>query len=285
MLNWHLVLVYILMLLYMYIAPGQGQTIPWGQMLMSTESLYHFAHLLQVLKQSLWSLILNDFIHVYSTRGGTDNPLGTKFWCQQKFLITLLICCQFKKKSLWILIFNSFLLFFFHMYNSPRQGQTTHWGQKFYDNRKAFSLCPHVASFKMISSKSDFIHIFNDFIHVYSPGARVEKPLRVKLLMSTESPYHFDHLLQVSNKSLWILILYTFFNVFPHVFSPGADTDNPLWTKFWCQQKGPVTLLICCKFQKNIFEVWFYTYFCLFFISVHSPGAAADNPLGSEFLF
>ena len=26
---------------------------PWGQMLMSTESPYHFAHLLQVLKQSL----------------------------------------------------------------------------------------------------------------------------------------------------------------------------------------------------------------------------------------
>ena len=36
----------------MYIAPGQGQTTPWGQMLMSTESPYHFAHLLQVLKRS-----------------------------------------------------------------------------------------------------------------------------------------------------------------------------------------------------------------------------------------
>ena len=58
---------------------------------------------------------------------------------------------------------------FLHVY-SPRQGQTNHWGQKFYDNRKAFSLCPYVASFKMISSKSDFIHIFNDFIHVYSSG-------------------------------------------------------------------------------------------------------------------
>ena len=43
----------ILMLLYMYIAPGQGQTTPWGQMLMSTECPYHFAHLLQVLKQSI----------------------------------------------------------------------------------------------------------------------------------------------------------------------------------------------------------------------------------------
>ena len=77
----------------------------------------------------------------------------------------------------------------------PRQGQTTHWGQKFYDNRKAFSLCPYVARFKMISSKFDYISIFNDFIHVYSPGARAEKTPGEKVLMSTESPYHFDHLL------------------------------------------------------------------------------------------
>ena len=48
MLTWHLVLVYILMLLYMYIAPGQGQTTTWGQMLMATESPYHFAYLVQV---------------------------------------------------------------------------------------------------------------------------------------------------------------------------------------------------------------------------------------------
>ena len=87
---------------------------------MSTESPYHFAHLLQVLKQSL-----HVFPHVYS----------------------------------------------------PGKGQTTHWGQNFDDNRKAFSLCPYVASFKMISLKSDFIHISNDFIHVYSPGARAENPL------------------------------------------------------------------------------------------------------------
>ena len=39
------------MLLYTYIAPRQGQTTPWGQMLMPTESPYHFAHLLQVLNE------------------------------------------------------------------------------------------------------------------------------------------------------------------------------------------------------------------------------------------
>ena len=67
-------------------------------------------------------------------------------------------------------------MFFPHVY-SPGQGQTTHWGQNFDDNRKAFSLCPYVASFKMIALKSDLIHIFNDFIHVYSPGPMAYNPL------------------------------------------------------------------------------------------------------------
>ena len=85
------------------------------------------------------------------------------------------------KFSLWSLFFylgraTSPQTFGTYLVYSPRKRQTIHWGQKFYDNRKAFSLCPYVASFEMISSKSDFIHIFNDFIHVYSPGARAENP-------------------------------------------------------------------------------------------------------------
>ena len=136
----------------------------------------------------------------------------------------------------------------------------------------------------MISSKSDFIHTFNDFIHVYSPGARAE---------------------------------------------------NPLGTNFWSQQKALITSSICCMFQTNLFEFWFYIHFLMFFhmyiapgqeqtticgqnpdvnrkalyfahllqvskqylwsmilyivfhvfIHVYSPGARADNPLGSEFLY
>ena len=66
---------------------------------------------------------------------------------------------------------------FFHMYVAPGQGQTNLCGQNSDVNRKFLSLCPFVASFKMISSKSDFIRIFNDFIHIYSPGARAENPL------------------------------------------------------------------------------------------------------------
>ena len=39
------------MILYMYIAPGQGQTIPGDKIFMSTEIPYHFAHLLPVKKK------------------------------------------------------------------------------------------------------------------------------------------------------------------------------------------------------------------------------------------
>ena len=66
-----------------------------------------------------------------------------------------------------------FFFFFSHVY-SPRQRLTTHWGQKFYDNRKAFFPCPHVESFKMIASKFDIIHIFKNFINVNIPGAKSE---------------------------------------------------------------------------------------------------------------
>ena len=75
------------------------------------------------------------------------------------------------------------------------------------------------------------------------------------------------------------------FNVFPHVYSPGAGADNPLWTKSWCQQKSLVTLPICCKLKKkNLWSLILYIIFHVF-IHAYSPGAGADNPLGSEFLY
>ena len=105
----------------------------------------------------------------------------------------------------------------------------------------------------MISSKSDFIHIFNDFIHVYSPGQGQKtpwgqifdvnrKPLSLRPFVASFK--------QISLNSDFIHI-----NVFPHVYSLGAGADNPLWTKILMSTENLVTLTICCKFQKNIFEV------------------------------
>ena len=58
------------------------------------------------------------------------------------------------------------------MYIALGQGQTAPRGQNFDVKRKALSLYLFVASFKVISLKSDFIHyFFHDSIHAYSPGA------------------------------------------------------------------------------------------------------------------
>ena len=67
--------------------------------------------------------------------------------------------------------FYTHFLMFFHMNIAPGQGQTTLCGQNPDVNRKALSLCRFVASFKNISSKSDFIHNFSCFLYMYiAPG-------------------------------------------------------------------------------------------------------------------
>ena len=86
------------MILYMYIAPGQGLKKFTDKTLMSTGTSCHSGHLLQVLKNISLKLILyiffHDFIHVYSPMAG---PQGTKFLCQQKCLVTAFIFCKFQK--------------------------------------------------------------------------------------------------------------------------------------------------------------------------------------------
>ena len=56
-----------------------------------------------------------------------------------------------------------------------------------------------------------------------------------------------------------------FFHDLIHVYSPGAGAgaDSPQGAKFWCQQKGFITFAICSQFQKNLFEVRFYTFFLM----------------------
>ena len=133
----------IFMILYMYIAPGQGLTTPWGQNFDVNRNLLSLQSYVASFKKSPWSLILYNKCSL----AGADSPQGTKFWCQQ-------IC-----------LFTSF-----------------------------------VASFKKISLKSDFIHFFSWF----NTGDYI--------LVPTERPYHFSHLLQISKKSLWSLILYNCFH-------------------------------------------------------------------------
>ena len=155
----------------MYIAPGQGQTNPWRQNFdVNRKALSFWPFVASFKKITLKSVIMkfffDVFMHVYSPRPEADNPLVTKFWLQQKAQITLTICCKFQNNLFEFWFYTHFLMFF-HMYIAPGQGQTTLCGQNSDVNRKALSLCPFVASFKKISLKSDFIHIFACFLYMY----------------------------------------------------------------------------------------------------------------------
>ena len=156
---------------------------------------------------------------------------------------------QVLKKSPWSLILYIFFNVFMHVY-SPRPWADNPLVTKFWHHQKAqitLTICCKFTNGLWILILYTFFKLFYTCI---KPRGKGRQTPGVKILTSTESPYHFDHLLQVSKISLWILILYTFLNAFSHVYSTGAGADNPLWTKFCCQQKGSVTLPICCKFQK-----------------------------------
>ena len=123
----------------------------------------------------------------------------------------------------------------------------------------------HFGHLLQVSKKSlwnlilyNFLH---DFIHVYSPWARADNPLRMKFWCKQEYRVTSFICCKLKRKCLWSLTLYNFFHDLIHVYSPGAGADSPQGTKFWCQQKGLITLPICFKFQRNLFEVWFYTIF------------------------
>ena len=67
------------------------------------------------------------------------------------------------------------------------------------------------------------------------------------------------------------------------MYSPRAGADSPLGPKFWWQQKGLFSLPICCKFQNDLFKIWFYTHFLMILYMYIASGARAENPLGTNF--
>ena len=70
------------MILYMYIAPGQGLTTPWGRNVDVNRNILSLRSFVASFKnislKSDFIQFFHDFIHVYSPGAGVDNPLGTK---------------------------------------------------------------------------------------------------------------------------------------------------------------------------------------------------------------
>ena len=100
------------------------------------------------------------FFHVYIAPGqGQTMPWGPNFDPNRKALSLWPFVANFKK-NLFQLRFYTYFLIILYMYIAPGQGQTNPWDQNFDVNRKALSFWSFAASFKKITLKSDFIHIF-----------------------------------------------------------------------------------------------------------------------------
>ena len=146
------------------------------------------------------------------------------------------------------------------MYIAPGQGQTP-TGDKIFMSTETSCHFGHLLQVSKNLFEVWFYTIFFMILYMYiAPEQGLTTPWD-EILISTGTSCHFGHLLQVSKKSLWSLILYNFFHDLIHVYSPGAGADSPQGAKVWCQQKGLITLPICCKFQRNFFQVWFNTIF------------------------
>ena len=154
---WNLILYTFLMILYMYIAPGQGHTTPWGQTFdVNRKPLSLWPFVAGLKKNALKS----DFIYIFFMfHHYVYSPTGDKILMTTRRPFLFAHMLQVSKWSLRNLILYTFLMILY-MYIAPGQGQKTPWGQTFDVNRKPLSLWLFVASFKQISLNSDFIHIF-----------------------------------------------------------------------------------------------------------------------------
>ena len=212
----------------------------------------------------LKSAVIQEKKFKHSPRVVADNTFGPKFWYQQEGLITMVICRKFKKNLFILWLYTYFFHDLINVY-SWRSGADNPRGQNFDVNRNILSLRSFVASFIKISLKSDFIQKFFMILYMYiAPGQGQAAP-RGQNFDVNRNVFTLHPFVTSLKTCLWSLILYNFLHDLIHVYSPGAGTESPQGTKFWCQQEGFITLPISCKFQRNLYEVFFYTIFFFFF--------------------
>ena len=152
---------------------------------------------------------------------------------------------------------------FFHMYIAPGRGRQ-HTGDKILMTTERPFLFAHRLQVSKWSLRNLILYTFLMILYMYIALGKGQTIPWGQMLMSRESPYHFAHLLQVLKQSLWSLdFIYVFFMFFHMYIAPGRGRQH-IKTKFWWKQKGLFSLPICCKFQNDLFEIWFYTHFSWF---------------------
>ena len=143
------------------------------------------------------------------------------------------------------------------------------WGQNFDDNRKAFSLCPYVTSFKMISSKFDFIHILNHFIHVYSPGEGLKTPWGQTFDVNRKPLSLWPFVASFKQISLNSDFIHIFFFMFFHMYVALGQGQTTLCGQNPDVNRKALSLYSSfASFKKKIsLKVWFL--YIIFHVFIH----------------
>ena len=150
--------------------------------------------------------------------------------------------------------FCTFFHDFIHVHTPGRGRQPT--GPNFWCQQENLITWLFVASFKKISSTSDFIHIFSWFNKMY---------IAVGQGQTTPRGQNFDvnrNLLSLRSfgtsfkKSPWNLMLFIFFTILYMYIAPGQTTH---WEQNFDVNINTLSLSHLLQVSKNIFEIWFYT--------------------------
>ena len=213
----------------------------------------------------LKSAVIEEKKYKHSPWTGADNPLGPKFWCQQECLITMVICCKFEKNffDLLPLTLNTFFSWFnkcihiayfhdfIHVYG-PEAGADNALGMKFWCQQEHLVTSVNCCKFKKISFEVWFFTYFFMILYMYvAPGQGQTDP-RWQSFDVNRNVFSLHSFVASFKKNVFEV---WFYHDLIHVYSPRAGADSPQGTKFWCQQKSLITLPICCKFHRNLFEV------------------------------
>ena len=144
---------------------------------------------------------------------------------------------QVSNKPLWSLTLYKFVHDFIHVY-SPGTGADNTLGTRVWCQQEHLVTSVICYKLKKISLKSDFIHFFSWFYTCILPRGRDWQSPGEERFMPTGTSCHFRHLLQVSNKSLWSLILYNYFMIL-YMFTAQGRGRPPPWDKILKSTERP----------------------------------------------
>ena len=145
------------------------------------------------------------------------------------------------------------------MYIAIGQGQTTPRGQNFVVNRNLLSLRSFATSLKKISLKSDFIHIFFMILYMYIHVAP-EQGLTTSWRRNFDVNWNILSLRSFVASFKKIFLKFDFIQFLSlYIYIAQGQGQQPQGDRVLMSTE--TSLFPCCKFQKNPFKVWFYTFF------------------------